>query len=55
MRYRRNRGRRIAVGFRFLRVEAGRGDYGDFGAVAVAFEDFFGGDIRAVAEEGAVV
>ena len=55
MRYGGNRGRGIAVGFGFLRVEGGRGDDGDFGAVAVAFEDFFGGDVCAVAEEVAVV
>lgn len=31
------------------------GDLGRFGAVAVAFQDFLGGDVRAVAEEGGVV
>lgn len=41
----------VAVGVVFGGVEGGRAGYGGFGAVAVALEDLFCGDVRAVAEE----
>ena len=50
----RDGGGGIAVGVRLGVVERGRIDDGRFGAVAVAFQDFFGGDVCAVAEEAGV-
>ena len=51
----RARGGGVAVGVEFVGVESGTAHDGRFGAVAVAFEDFFGRDVGAVAEEGGVV